>query len=200
MLQYLIKCKSKKLDRDRGFTTLEVIISLLIALAFVAVSMQSLVYAMAMKVQAQEKQRANQLIQEDIERINQLGSSNGLTGNCTPANYAGGYADGLWNILQTLDNSTEPDGLGKFFADNATTKVTKTIRSDGTGKELGLRRFHVSNSGSVFPHRTLKIRYQVWEWDGTNFVDSIGSTDLTGDNPIADTYVEVIPDVALACS
>ena len=56
----------KTSQKEAGFTTLEILIQLLIALGFVAVSMQSLVYAMAMKVQAQEKQRANELIQEDV--------------------------------------------------------------------------------------------------------------------------------------
>ncbi len=83
--------------KEAGFTTFEVLISLLIALGFVAVSMQSLVYAMAMKVQAQEKQRANELIQEDIERINRLGSNAALAGTCNATTYAGSYAKELWN-------------------------------------------------------------------------------------------------------
>jgi type II secretory pathway pseudopilin PulG len=189
----LLKQKS---TTEKGFVTLEILISLLIALAFVAISMQSLVYAMAMKVQAQEKQRANQLIQEDIERVKQLGSNTDLAGSCTSANYTGGYANNLWTSLQTEAAGT-----------NTTTSVTKTllkkINTSGAaetgGKTLGLRRFHVSNNPATAPYRTLKIRYEIWHWDGSDFVDKNGDTTLTSDTPIAETYVEVIPNVALAC-
>ncbi len=191
--------KHKKFTAEQGFITIEILISLLIALGFVAVSMQSLVYGMAMKVQAQEKQRANQLIQEDIERVNQLGSNTALGGSCNAANYTSGYANNLWTSLQTADS-------GAYSGDSSTTSVTRTvlkkIKSDGTadtsGKVLGLRRFHVNNPATA-PYRNLKIRYEVWNWNGTAFVDSTGSTTLTGDTPIAETYLEVIPNVALAC-
>ena len=184
--------------REAGFTTFEILISLLIALGFVAVSMQSLVFAMAMKVQAQEKQKANELIQEDIERINQLGSSASLAGTCNSTTYAGSYAEALWNSLQTAASG-----------DETTTSLTKTlikkIDSSGAtqsqGKTLGLRRFHVSSLGSnsTAPHRTLKVGYQVWDWNGTNYTDENGGTLDAGDKPIAETYVEIIPDVALQC-
>ena len=197
--------------KEAGFTTFEILISLLIALGFVAVSMQSLVYAMAMKVQAQEKQKANELIQEDIERINQLGSTlptPPVASTCnpvaTPAStpsktaYENGYAQLLWNSLQTAAS-----------ADETTTSLTKTlikkIDSSGAtqsqGKTLGLRRFHVSSIGtnSTAPHRTLKVGYQVWNWNGTNFQNKNNGTIVDGDEPIAETYVEIIPDVALAC-
>ena len=184
---------------DQGFVTFEIIISILIALAFVAVSMQSLVYAMAMKVQAQEKQRANQLIQEDIERINQLGST-ALTAECDPVAttsptrtaYQNSFANALWTAVNATGTQTK----------NLLEKIdTSTGAVDTSGKQLALQRFHVSGqtNNSTFPHRTLKIGYQVWEWDGTNYLADDGSTPSTGDEPIAETYVEVIPDVALAC-
>lgn len=191
MWKLILLDKNKKLESEQGFITLEIIVSLLIALAFVAVAMQSLVYAMAMKVQAQEKQRANQLIQEDIERLNELGSNPSLTANCDPATFADGYAKELWDELQAEASGTD-----------TTTSVTKNLLTSGTGRNLGLRRIYddVGNN-STDPHRTLKIRYEVWEWSGGNFVDDAGNTvdASTTDDPIAETYVEVIPDVALAC-
>jgi hypothetical protein len=45
----------------------------------------------------------------------------------------------------------------------------------------------------------LKVGYQIWNWDGTNFLDKNGGTLGAGDEPIAETYVETIPDVALQC-
>ena len=175
--------------KEEGFTTLEILISLIIALAFVALSMQSIIYAMAMKVQAQEKQRANELIQEDIERINRLGSDATLAGTCNATSYTGSYAQELWNA--SLPASTQ------------TKTIIKKIQSDGStdegGKQIALQRFHVSSSSSDAPHRTLKVGYQVWDWDGAGYTNKLGGTPTTGDKPIAETYVEVIPDVALQC-
>jgi type II secretory pathway pseudopilin PulG len=203
MIYQLLKLRKINSRKDTGFTTLEILISLIIALLFVAVSMQSLVYAMAMKVQAQEKQRANELIQEDIERINRLGSTLGtapVATTCNPVAYANGYANALWNAVQTEAPVTA-----------TTTSLTKTIikkvKSDGSldesGKQLGLKRLPVDGTtaaaNSTAPHRTLKVGYQVWTWDGTNFKDKNGGTLGAGDEPIAETYVEVIPDVALQC-
>ena len=184
----------KTSQKEAGFTTLEILISLLIALGFVAVSMQSLVYAMAMKVQAQEKQRANELIQEDVERINQLGSTfptPPVATTCNSTNYAGGYAQALWTA-GNYNPATPP-----------TKTIIKKVRSDGSvntgGKQLALELFHVSSTINSNPFRTLKVGYQVWTWDGTDFKDKNGGTLGAGDEPIAETYVEVIPDVALQC-
>ena len=179
-------------QKEKGFVTIEIIISILIALAFVAVSMQSLVYAMAMKVQAQEKQRANQLIQEDIERINQFGSDTSLTATCNAATYANGYAQALWTAINATGTQTK----------NLLEKIdTSTGAVDTSGKQLALQRFHISGTtnNSTFPHRTLKVGYQVWEWNGSSYITSDGTAPAAGDEPIAETYVEVIPDVALSC-
>ena len=183
----LFKFRKAISKTEAGFTTFEILISLLIALSFVAVSMQSLVYAMAMKVQAQEKQRANELIQEDIARINQLGSTlptPPVTTTCNPTTYATGYAKTLWNLI--------PAG-----------NQIKAINSDGSvstgGRQLALERLEVSDGNSTAPHRTLKVGYRVWNWNGTDYVNENGGTVATGDEPSAETYVEIIPDVALQC-
>ncbi|MBW4534856.1 MAG: hypothetical protein KME09_13055 [Pleurocapsa minor HA4230-MV1] len=224
LLLLLFKFKKVTPRQEAGFTTLEILISLIIALLFVAVSMQSLVYAMAMKVQAQEKQRANELIQEDIERINRLGSTitPGAVAStttiatrpyCNPVDtsaiaaapsatppvpvaiptytaYENSYANALWRAIPTTTQ---------------TKTLSKKINSDGSvstgGKQLALRRFHVSSTtnNSTAPHRTLKVGYQVWNWDGTDFKNKNGGSLDAGDEPIAETYVEIIPDVALRC-
>ena len=191
-MQKLLIFKHRK-SLDRGFTTLEILISIIIALAFVSVAMQSFVYAMAMKVQAQEKQRANQLIQEDLERTNVLASNilaevkgvspnpdhtviqrcNALPpggGTVVDVEYENGLAKELWD---DLDATAEP-----------TVQLLKTADGTTAGKTLTLSRTHVSEASSTSPHRTLKINYQVKDPDN---------------NVIAERYVEVIPDVALQC-
>lgn len=179
-MKKLLKLKSAISSKEKGFITLEILISILIASGFLAVAMQSLVYAMAIKVQAQEKQRSTQLISEDLETANELANRNNLTGDCDATAYNNGYSRGLWTVL---DNGTP----------------TKSLLSDGGGKLLALDRIEVS-AGSTAPHRTLRVKYQVWDWDGTNFLDRSGNTrDIATDEPIAETYVEIIPDAALAC-
>ena len=181
MFGKLFKFKQRK-SLDRGFTTLEILISIIIALAFVSVAMQSFVYAMAMKVQAQEKQRANQLIQEDLERTNVLASNiapdhdnkcNPVATTTPPITaYQNGYAQELWDDVQPV-GFTAP-----------TVQLLKTADGATAGKTLTLTRTHVSEASSTSPHRTLKINYQVKDSDN---------------NVIAERYVEVIPDVALQC-
>jgi type II secretory pathway pseudopilin PulG len=192
----------KSSRKESGFTTLEILISLLIALGFVAVSMQSLVYAMAIKVQAQEKQRANELIQEDLERINRLGSTlptPPVATTCNPVGipataYPNGYARLLWNTLQTAAPSTAT-------TTSQTKTIIKKIKANGSldtgGKQIGLKRFEIANNTA--PYRTLRVGYQVWYWNGTTFTNKTGGTPAAGNEPIAETYVEVIPDVALQC-
>lgn len=222
LLLLLFKFKKVTPRKETGFTTLEILISLIIALLFVAVSMQSLVYAMAMKVQAQEKQRANELIQEDIERINRLGSTLAAGAAAIPAVPASGATPAVAAVAAArpfcnpVATTTSPartayeNGYAKALWDAIpTTTQTKTIikkiNSDGSvgtgGKQLALRRFEISSTtnNSSALHRTLKVGYQVWDWNGTTFVDKNNDTDLAGDEPIAETYVEIIPDVALRC-
>lgn len=169
---------------DEGFTTLEVLVSIIIALAFVSVAMQSLVLAMGMKVQAQEKQRANQLIQEDLERVAVLSSNiaEDHDNKCNPIDiaaaagvpattaYENGYAKGLWDDLNAIAVPTA--------------KLLKKADGTESGNTLTLARTHVSNTSSNAPHRILKINYQVTDSDN---------------DVIAERYVEVIPDVALRC-
>ena len=182
MMNFNLISKQTKFSKNEGFITLEVIVAILIAMGFLAVAMQSLVYAMAIKIQAQEKQRANQLISEDLETANELANRSNLAGACDPANYDNGYGKGLWNALNT-------GGI-----------LTKDLL-DGGARQVALERTEVSNNAnSTDPHRTLRIKYRVW-WgvSGTNFLDKAGNVKDAADNPIVETYVEIIPDVALAC-
>ena len=195
-LPKLIYGKVKPTNQEQGFITLEVIMALIFGLAFFAFSLQAFGVAMAMKAQSQAKQRANELIQEDIERISQLGSNPALAGVCNPPDYNGGYANGLWNALQAAaaDNSAD-----------VRKTVTNKIKADGSfqssGRTLSLQRVHVSDNANASqdPHRTLRIGYQVWYWYNNALLNKKGYTPSATDDAIAETYVEVIPDVALAC-
>ena len=179
----------KKYFKNEGFITLEIIVAILVAMGFLAVAMQSLVYAMAIKIQAQEKQRASQLINEDLEMANELANRSDLTVSspvagsrpqCNTDDYEEGYGQALWEALDTGGTQTKD-------------------LSDNGARQVALERTPVSDGDSDPPHRTLKIKYQVWHWDGTNYLDKAGNVKDAADEPIAETYVEIIPDVALAC-
>ena len=208
-IQKLFYLQLKANYKDRGFITLEVIVALIVGLAFFAVGLQAFGTAMAMKAQSIEKQRANELIQEDIERISQLGSTLAIvtpspvcnpTGATVADEYNNSLAQGLWDnlILEAPANSAN---LRKNVVNRVNT-TTGAVTNTG-GRTLALERSHVSGAagGSVAPHRTLKIGYRVWYWDdATNTLRNRNNTVRSNtDDPIAETYVEVIPDVALSC-
>ncbi|MEM8719771.1 MAG: hypothetical protein AAGE84_10740 [Cyanobacteria bacterium P01_G01_bin.39] len=180
---------------DQGFSILEVLVSILVALAFVSFSLQSFVLGIAMKVQAQEKQRANQLIQEDLEQLSEFASiiAEDHTNKCNPVAtaavppapartaYQNGYGWELWTDINAVGQPT----------------ANLLVASDGatTGKRLGLIRTQINDlsdpsPANDAPYRILKINYQVQELDSAD--NPIG-------NVIAERYVEVIPDVALRC-
>ena len=169
--------RKKKLP-NRGFLTLEIIVATLVAFFFLMFSLQALTLSMFMKVKAQEDQRADQLIQEDIEAFGSLGSTLtlDLDNNCDVNLYDDGYAFALWNafddpVTPTVFEPEEP-------------VIIPLLTGDTGGAELTLNRTHVSDVDSTAPHRTLKIYYQV-----TNNDDDI----------IATRYIEMIPDEALRC-
>ena len=166
--------QSKKNLPDRGFLTLEIIVATLVAFFFLMFSLQALTLSMFMKVQAQEDQRADQLIQEDIERVGNL--SNILTaGECNAASYNDGYAKELWDDLIADTPQTSPDLTASLLTPSA---------GGATGTTLSLSRTHISANETTGLYRNLKIHYQV-----TNSNSEI----------IASRYLELIPDAALQC-
>lgn len=157
----------KKSQSEEGFTLLEVLVAMLIATFFVIGSMQALVLATALRVKAQEKQRANQLIQEDIEQIRfeaeDLAPNNSL---CSATDYLNSYAASLATSLSNVSVPTDKqllDGKGKTY------RLSRTIDT--------------ANSTA----KVLKINFEVKEWNGSTLVGKAIATD----------YIEVIPNAAI---
>ena len=167
------KFKLKTLLPDQGFTLLEVLVSILIATMFLMSSMQGLVLATMFRVKSQQIERANLWMQEDLEQVKFLASTKPTADNakCSASTYDTGYAKALSDDLDTLAPTT-PDRkiLGKTFR---------------------LQRTYESYSGSP-TFNVLRINYQVNELDDNgNIVDP--------NDPIAEDYTEVIPNVAFQC-
>ena len=171
-----ILLQSKKKLPNKGFLTLEIIVATLVAFFFLMFSLQALTLSMFMKVKAQEDQRADQLIQEDIERVGSLSSIlpfDLIT--CNAANYNNGYANALWLALEADTPPTSPDLTASLLTPGA---------GGATGTTLSLDRTHISAIGNNGFFSNLRIFYQV-----TNDDNEI----------IASRYLETIPDAALRC-
>lgn len=180
MLKQII-LNQKKSQSDSGFGLLEVLVAALITFFFVIGSMQALVLATAMRVQAQEKQRANQLIQEHIELIKfeaeDLVTNHSL---CSADDY-------------DTDGGTDPtasppqvDSYAQSLTANLPSIPSDEQLLNGVGKTYRLTRT-VDTSNSTA--KVLKISLDVREFDGTNTVG----------NAIAEDYIEVIPNAAFEC-
>ena len=177
---------SKKTQTEHGFAMFEVLIGLLIASTFLAASMQIFILAMIFKVEAQEKEIASQLIQQDIEAVKfaadqfQLNLATNLRFNvdskCLASNYNDGYAKAVFNSLPPI-----PDNR----------KLLET-----QGKEFSLERIEQTTGGNA-PYKVLRIKYRVSEWKDGNFVYTTDSEREA--NAIAKDYIEVIPNAALQC-
>jgi Tfp pilus assembly protein PilV len=165
----LKKLYKKNSKSKTGFSLTEVLVAMLIAFFFVLGSMQALVLATAFRVKAQEKQRANQLIQEDIEQINLAARDLALDhSKCGATTYNNGYAKNLWDNLPGIPSDKQ--------------------LLDDEGKTYRLSR-QADTTNSASPHKVLKINYEVKEWDGSALVG----------NAIATDYIEVIPNAAVQC-
>ena len=185
MLKLKLKILSQaKLQSDQGFTIFEVLVAMIIALGFVATSLQAIVVATVFRVKAQEKELATQLIQEEIENIKWIANTldqvpgtnppeyNIVLSRCIADTYANGYAAALWAAYSGSTSYTAQPT--KIIAGNNQVRLTRTTTSTNNP-----------------PNKTLKITYEVRNFDGVTL-------DTTGD-PIATDYIEITPNAALQC-
>ena len=193
----IISNNKKKKTSNKGFITIEIIIAMLIAFGFLMVSLQTLVLGMVFKVGATKEQRADKVMQEEIERIRNLASVNSLalgvnrlaacSGN-TDLDGDGnndGYGKILWNLANGNAALTSANNTSFSTQVNLTPSNPQSITLTITGD-----RNADPGNADLTPHRMLGISYEVTEPD----VDGDGQDEI-----IARRYVEVIPDEALEC-
>jgi Tfp pilus assembly protein PilV len=193
----LIFLKTKKNQQDQGFAMLEVIVAGLIAFLFIYGSLQAMVMATVMRVQALEKERANELIQEDKEAIQALASSftvpaaANISSLCYPQSgdpATNGYAEQFRiaaNIPYPVTN--QPPVQTKQVL-NSTTDTTK-------GRTIGL--FRTGVTIGAYPYKALTINYQVQRVDASN--NPVIDPNTNQPVIIATDTLEVVPNVALQC-
>ena len=192
----LKKQKKQQENPDQGFITIEIIVSLLIATLFVLGSLQMLVVGAAMSVGATRQQRADKVIQQEIENLNNLGGTLSLSAANTISACNGSidldgdtfvddcFGQALWNLRQGTSATTA--ATSNTIASTDTTIMGRTL-------EVTIAKNDNAGDLTLTPHRILGLTLLVAEDQNGD-----GDTDDTNEE-IAERYVEVIPDAALEC-
>lgn len=191
----LKKQKNKLESPEGGFITLEILVSMLMATLFLLGTLQMVVVGLAISVGATKEQRADKIIQQEVENLNDLGSNLTLAnmdaacsgtlnidGNGATAD--DGFGQALWNLRQQGDPLN--DMTVNPFTFNDTTIGGRIL-------EVRLTRNNVAGEATLSPHRVLGLTFRVAE-----DLNSDGDTDDVNE-VITNRYVEMIPDAALEC-
>ena len=192
----ILKKQKNKLEYpEGGFITLEILVSMLMATLFLLGTLQMVVVGLAISVGATKEQRADKIIQQEVENLNDLGSNLTLAnmdaacsgtlnidGNGATAD--DGFGQALWNLRQQGDPLN--DMTVNPFTFNDTTIGGRIL-------EVRLTRNNVAGEATLSPHRVLGLTFRVAE-----DLNSDGDTDDVNE-VITNRYVEMIPDAALEC-
>jgi prepilin-type N-terminal cleavage/methylation domain-containing protein len=192
-------------DSDSGFTLIEVVIAALILMAFVAISAQSILLSSYVRVKAQERSKANQAIQEDIEILRLIGSSNpNLSPNanrCAAENFASGYANDLQTAFFSMKASYASGyDAASFASEEFSFAQTSSFSQNNFNYKIRLRRRIESDSrDSSINYKALRIRYRAETTKKAADPNAFNNDCNYSNNCILDDYIEVIPNVALRC-
>jgi len=175
--QYRTLSAISKGKKEKGFTILEVLVTILVISGFLLGALQATVLSTLLRVQAQDKQEAANWIQEDLELIRYNGFI--LDRN----------SDGTYNIT----------GTGKCGSYG--TRLQTTITSAGyvatENKTINGRTYSVTRGYTVptASPNILQISYTVAYVSGhPRFRSGAGTA-----NTVSTLSTEVIPNAALSC-
>jgi hypothetical protein len=175
----LLQYRAKQTNSTKGFSTVEVLVGILLTLIFLGVAMQAMVMATAIKIKAYQDSDATNWIQKDVEFVrgeaNDLNKPAGATGaityptvpeKCAAQTASTGYAIDLQNAL--------------------TAKSPSPIDFQSS---IGSRPYRLVRDTSIqdTSPQILRITYKVYK-----------GTDTTT-TPVATFYTESIPGVAFSC-
>jgi Tfp pilus assembly protein PilV len=176
MLKFII-LKTKIHRKDQGFTMLEVLVAGLIAFFFIIGSLQAMVLATMLRVQSLEKERANELIQEDKEAIKArannfaipVANADPTLTELDPAETSLTAAD---TNLSNLCNPTSANlGFARLFRDAPTQYANNSTKVGGLGEaSIGtaipldvptnkkvLNSYSSNDTSATSPGRTLRL-------------------------------------------
>lgn len=195
------------LSMKRGFSLVEVLISIMIITTFTLIALQALVLSAASRVKAEQRSGATNWIQENLEEAKFLafqldaeddnGSTADLVGDDNPntagdvqrcgndsgSNQDNGYGAALQEVLPAGGSSVT---VGSFTGD----VIGST--NEFPGQEMWLLRS--AEPKDEAPFNILELEYVAVLDDGS------GSPSTDEDDIVAELYTEVIPDEAFACN
>ncbi len=159
-----------------GFTLIEVLVSILVATAFVGLSLQGVLTATLLQAKALRQTEALSWIQSDLAELRWQANISRLAFDrtrCQAPTADRGFADALRDrIAQINVTGTDPYNL------------PVQIKRNASGQEFELlRTLSIANS----PHHILGIQYQV-------------RPRASGAIPVASFYSEVIADAVFQCT
>jgi hypothetical protein len=166
---------------NKGFSTVEVLVSVLLTLIFLGVAMQAMVMATAIKIKAYQDSDATNWIQKDVEFVraeaNELNKPAGATGaitypttpeKCAATTASTGYAADLQDVLMDPEKRPSPIDFTSSIGDRKYRLVRETNIQDSSPQ-------------------VLRLTYKVYR-----------GTDTTT-APVSTFYTESIPAVAFSC-
>lgn len=178
----LLNLKTSK--TEQGFTMFEVLVAMLIVMGFILAAMQGSVIATVFMVKAQRTEKANLLIQENIETIKNLAASFAQDDTlCSASSSTTGYAQALGASIPALDY--DDDGTSGNDSDDDVDNSDSDTNDD---RKLLAKTYQLQRTltpSSTAPHTSLRVSYSVVESGGTDV--------------IATDYIEVIPNAAFEC-
>ena len=179
----------KALETDRGYAIFEVLVAALISFLFLVGSLQAMVLATVLRIQAQEQALSVQGIQEDIESLkataDNLAANNSL---CSATTFANGYADAL--LAQYFGDVNYAANASSYTLEQPFFGYTMRLNRDflGDGRLIdGTTGNAADTAESTTPHKILKVRYVV------QAIKDSGIEEVT------EHYAEIIPNAALQC-
>jgi Tfp pilus assembly protein PilV len=172
--------RTKQQSSHLGFSTIEVLVGILLTLTFLGVALQAMVMATSVKIRAHEDNDAASWIQEDIEFVRQE-ANEVLKKPSVPGK------DVIYDVtVNKCSATTAADG---YAVDLQTSLNTKRSSPLSRNSSIGGRPYRLTRTTAIqdaSPH-VLRITYRVYR--GTE----------TTTTPIATFYTESIPGVAFSC-
>jgi type II secretory pathway pseudopilin PulG len=179
---YNLKPQLGRKNAAQGFTMIEVLVGILITLAFTTTAMQAMVAATAIRVRADEKSEASEWIKNDFEGVVRPAAINlNYDSSATTYPISTAAADHR-NLCTATDSAT---GYATLLKGNLDAMTIPEKRSAIGNRQYTLTRTTVASS--VSPFNVLQVTYRVFR-----------GTDTTA-TPISTLYTEVVPGASLAC-
>jgi type II secretory pathway pseudopilin PulG len=173
-----LKLLANRQSTSQGFTTVEVLVAMLLTLIFTIIAMQAIVMATAIKVRGQELSEATNWIQTDVESVKAV--ANQLSYNATTSTYT------LNPSLCTATSATA--GYAKNLQDQSAIGASNNISKASV---LGSRPYILRRETRIkdeAPYSVLEVNYGVYKAADTAYASAI-----------AKFYIEVIPGASFSC-